>query len=59
LYPPAKPSHEPEKTLWLDNDNSDEENSQPIFEIDHIVQFKELTEEDQSLIHSFMVNSDF
>jgi hypothetical protein len=33
-YPPAKPSHEPKNTLWLDNANSDEENSQPIFSID-------------------------
>jgi hypothetical protein len=39
----------PKSTQWVDNTNSDEDNSQPIFEIHHIVQFKELNEEDQSL----------
>jgi hypothetical protein len=56
LYPPTKSSHELENTPWLDTTNSDEENVQSISAIDHIMQFKVLTEEDQ--IQSFLVNLD-
>jgi hypothetical protein len=54
LYPPTKSSHELENTPWIDTTNSDEEKVQSISTIDHIMQFKVLTEEDQ--IQSFLVN---
>jgi len=56
LYPPTKSSHDLEKTSWIDTTNGDEENFQSIYQIDQIMQFKVLTEEDQ--IHSFLVHLD-
>jgi hypothetical protein len=41
---------------WIETTNNDEENFQLVFVVDHIMQFKVLTEEDQ--IQIFLVNLD-
>jgi len=55
LYPPAQPKIETQHILWYDNEASDVETTQPIFTIDQIKSFQEVTKENQ--ISTFLCNA--
>ena len=55
LYPTALPKTETQHILWYDNEASDVETTQPIFTIDQIKSFQEVTEENQ--ISTFLCNA--
>lgn len=55
LYPPAQPETKTKHISWYDNEASDVETMQPIFTIDQIKSFQEVTKENQ--ISTFLCNA--